>query len=118
MVRVFSYKKCSTCRKALTWLQQAGVEFEEIDITVEPPTVAELRATLELSGLPLPKLFNTSGQSYRNGHFKERLPKMSDNQALSALHEDGKLIKRPLVLGNQFALVGFNEEAYRTTFKR
>jgi arsenate reductase len=113
MLRVYAYKKCGTCRKALKWLTERGIDFEEIDITVKPPTKKELERALKEGELPLAKLFNTSGQSYRQGNFKSRLPAMSRAEALSALSQDGRLVKRPLVLGDGFALVGFDEARYR-----
>jgi arsenate reductase (glutaredoxin) len=79
---------------------------------VAPPSVTELRKIWKLSGLPIAKLFNTSGESYRNGGYAARLKTFSDDEALTALSRDGKLIKRPLVVGTDFALVGFNESAY------
>ena len=115
-MKVFHYAKCSTCRKALAFLAKQGVRYEAIDIVTEPPSVAELRRALELTGLPLKKLFNTSGESYRKGGFGERLPNMSQAEAFDELARDGKLVKRPLVLGDDFALVGFDEVAYRSRF--
>lgn len=113
---VYHYPKCSTCRKALAWLAEQGVKYEAIDIVEHPPSKAQLKAALETSGLPVKRFFNTSGQSYREGKFGERLPKLSDAQALDALAADGKLIKRPLVLGKGFVLVGFDQEAYQARF--
>jgi arsenate reductase len=116
-IRVHQYAKCSTCRKALAWLDQHGVEYEKTDIVTKPPTKTDLARALKLSGLPVKKLFNTSGESYRQGRFGERLPNMSEAEALAALSADGKLVKRPLVLGDDFALVGFDEAAYRARFR-
>jgi arsenate reductase len=116
--KVYQYSKCSTCRKALAFLAKAGVEFDAVDIVTKPPSKKVLKNALELSGLPVQKLFNTSGQSYRDGKFGERLKAMTESQALDALAADGKLIKRPLVLGDSYALVGFDEAAYRKRFTR
>jgi arsenate reductase len=113
---VFHYPACSTCKKALKWLDAHGVEHERIHIVDSPPTVAQLQQALKLSGLPVAKLFNVSGGSYRDGDFKARLPGMTEDQALAALAADGKLIKRPLILGNGFALVGFREADYVARF--
>lgn len=110
---VYQYSKCGTCRKALQFLDEAGVDFRSKDIIPNPPSKLLLAKVHKLSGLPLKKLFNTSGQSYRDGGFKNKLPTMSDDEALTALAEDGKLIKRPLVLGDGFALVGFREDEWR-----
>ncbi|HEX6275312.1 MAG TPA: Spx/MgsR family RNA polymerase-binding regulatory protein [Polyangiaceae bacterium] len=116
-LKVYHYAKCSTCRKALAFLEKHEVLHETIDIVKKPPSKAELARAWKLSGLPLKKMFNTSGESYRNGRFGERLATMSDEQALDALAKDGKLIKRPVVLGRDFALVGFDEAAYGKRFR-
>lgn len=111
--RVYQYPKCSTCRKALAFLDRLGVEYESVDIVTNPPSKRELQRALKLSGLPIKKLFNTSGQSYRAGNFGERLPTLSESAALDALAADGKLIKRPFLLTSDLALVGFDEASYR-----
>lgn len=110
--RVYHYPQCSTCKKALKWLSAHEVAVELINIVEHPPSKAELREVLKVSGVPLRKLFNTSGASYRDGRFGERLATMSEAEAIEALAQDGKLIKRPLVLGKGVALVGFDEAAY------
>jgi len=117
-VRVYQYPKCGTCRKALKWLDAHGVAYTSIDIVATPPTKAALRAMWKKSGLPIRKLFNTSGASYREGGFGTRLETLSDDDALSALAADGKLIKRPLVDGGDFCLVGFKETDYAAAFGR
>src|SRR6478752_4811670 len=115
-MKVYQYAKCSTCRKALAFLAEQGVQYDAVDIVTKPPTRAELQRALTLTGLPIKKLFNTSGESYRKGGFGERLPHMSEREALDELARDGKLVKRPLVLGDDFALVGFDAAAYRARF--
>jgi arsenate reductase (glutaredoxin) len=115
--KAYQYSKCSTCRKALAFLGKQGVEYDSVDIVTNPPSKAELARVMKLSGLPIKKLFNTSGQSYRDGRFGERLPSMTESEALDALARDGKLIKRPLLVGKDFALVGFDESAYRSRFR-
>ena len=115
-VRVYQYPKCGTCRKALKWLDAHGVAYSAIDIVEAPPSPSALGALWKKSGLPIRKLFNTSGASYREGRFGERLASMSENEALAALAADGKLIKRPLVDGGSFCLVGFDEASYRQAF--
>ncbi len=112
MLEVFRYPGCSTCRKALKWLDAHGVEYHVSNIVEQPPSLSRLKQVLSLSGLPVAKLFNTSGQSYRQGGFKEKLATMSDAQALEELARDGKLVKRPLVLGDGFVLVGFKEPEF------
>jgi len=116
-LKVYQYSKCSTCRKALAFLAEHDVNHETIDIVTKPPSKAELRRALKLAGLPVKKLFNTSGESYRKGRFGERLATMTEDQALDALAKDGKLVKRPVVLGDDFALVGFDQAAYRARFR-
>ena len=111
-LRVFHYPQCSTCKKAIKWLAAHDVAVELIDIVQHPPSKAELREVLKSAGIPLKKLFNTSGVSYREGGFGERLKTMTEAEALDALAKDGKLVKRPLVLGKGVQLVGFDEAAY------
>jgi arsenate reductase len=110
---VYQYPRCGTCRKALKFLDAEGIAYTTKNIVEHPPSRAALKKAIKLSGLPIRKLFNTSGQSYRQGGFKEKLKSMSDDEALSALTADGKLIKRPLVMGDNFALVGFREAEWR-----
>jgi arsenate reductase (glutaredoxin) len=112
--RVYHYPQCSTCKKALKWLAAHDVAVELIDIVKQPPSKRELREALSSAKVPLKKLFNTSGISYREGRFGERLATMSEAEALDALAADGKLIKRPLLLGKGFALFGFDEAAYES----
>jgi arsenate reductase len=112
--KVYAYAKCSTCRKALAFLEGRGVEVETIDIVTAPPSKAELKRIQKLAKVPLKRLFNTSGQSYRDGRFGERLSTMTDDEAFEALAADGKLIKRPLLVGKDFAMVGFDEAEYRS----
>ena len=113
--KVYQYPKCSTCRKALKWLDGQGVSYEKTDLVATPPTLQALRDLFRRSGLPINKLFNTSGESYRSGNFKERLAAMSEAEALAALAADGKLIKRPIVDTGKAVLVGFDEKAYAKT---
>lgn len=115
-VKVYQYPKCSTCRKALKWLDGRKVSYDSVDIVTTPPKKAELQKALE-AGVPLKKLFNTSGQSYREGGWSEKLGTITEAQALEALARDGKLIKRPFVLNGDEVLVGFDEAAYRKAFK-
>ena len=115
-MKVYQYPRCSTCRKALKWLDEHGVEYASVDIVESPPSTTQLKKALKLSGVPVAKLFNTSGQSYRSGGYKERLPSMSEAEALAELAKDGKLIKRPLLIDGDFALVGFKQEQYESRF--
>lgn len=113
-LQVFHYPACSTCKKALKWLDARSIRYERVHIVERAPATSELR-TLLARGVPLRSLFNVSGESYRKGGFKERLATMSEEEALAALSADGKLIKRPLVLGDGVALVGFREEEWSRT---
>ena len=112
-IKVYQYPNCSTCRKAIKWLKTRNIDFESINIVDHPPTRSALEDLWQKSGQPLRKLFNTSGQSYRQGNFKDRLASMTDTEALTALSEDGKLIKRPLVDAGPTVLVGFNEDHFK-----
>jgi len=113
---VWQYPKCSTCRKALKWLGDHDVSVQAIDIVSSPPAVAKLRELWKRSGLPLAKMFNTSGESYRSGDFKNRLATMSEVEALAALASDGKLIKRPLIDAGSAVLVGYDADRLHATF--
>ena len=115
---VYSYPKCSTCRKALAWLGKHEIEHQVVHIVERPPSAKLLAEVMKKGELPLKALFNTSGESYRQGGFKEKLPKMSEREALSALAADGKLVKRPLLVGDELALVGFDEEAWASALLR
>jgi arsenate reductase (glutaredoxin) len=117
-VTVYQYPKCSTCRKALKWLDAAGVKYESVDLVATPIPAKRLAELHERSGLPIAKFFNTSGESYRNGDFKARLPAMTLAAALKELANDGKLVKRPIVDTGKQVLVGFDESAYSAQFKR
>jgi arsenate reductase len=110
---VYHYPHCSTCKKALGWLRTHAVDFEPIDIVKQPPSRAVIERAAKLAGVPTKKLFNVSGESYRAGNYKDKLATMTDAQAYAALAADGKLIKRPLAIDNDLALVGFDEAAWR-----
>ena len=114
---VYSYPKCSTCRKALAWLAQHEIEHRVVHIVDAPPSPKQLADVLKKSKLPLKSLFNTSGESYREGGFKDRLPKLKEAEALAALAADGKLIKRPLVVSDDSVLVGFDEAGWKKALK-
>lgn len=109
MLTIYQYPKCSTCQKALAFLMANDATYESIDIVLHPPTLAQLRTLHHRSGLPIAKLFNTSGESYRKGGFSEKLPTFSLDQALAALAADGKLIKRPLIDTGKTVIVGFTD---------
>ena len=106
------YPKCSTCKKAMKWMQENGVEFEDRHIVENNPTAEELKKWREKSGLPLKRFFNTSGQVYRQNNIKDRLPDMSEEEQYELLASNGMLVKRPIVVGDDFVLVGFKEKEY------
>ncbi len=107
------YPKCSTCRRAKAWLDTHGIAYEDRDIVKENPTASELSAWQARSGLPVRRFFNTSGRLYRERNLKVRLDAgMSDEEAFSLLSEDGMLVKRPIVVGSDFVLVGFREDEW------
>lgn len=116
MITVYHYPACGTCKKAIKWLKEHGVEHQLVDIVENPPSQKLLTSILKETGLPVTKLFNTSGQLYREGGYKERLQTMSEKEAVSELAAHGKLIKRPLVVGEGAHLVGFKEAEYEAVF--
>lgn len=106
---VLVYRKCSTCIKALKWLEENNVEFTERPIVEENPTYEELKEWYEKSGLPLKKFFNTSGLLYKDMGLKDKLERMTENEQLKLLATNGMLVKRPLVVGEDYVLTGFKE---------
>lgn len=118
MVRIYIYKNCDTCRKALKFLQAHGVAFEEIPIRENPPSKAELEQMLRACGGELRRLFNTSGMDYRALNMKEKLPGLSVKDALELLSKNGNLVKRPFLAGPQKLLVGFDEAEWSRAFQR
>ena len=103
------YPKCTTCQKARKWLDEHQFAYELRDIKLENPTYDELAAWHKRSGLPLRKFFNTSGLLYKSMELKDKLPGMSEEEMLRLLASDGMLVKRPLLVGDDFVLVGFKE---------
>lgn len=112
------YPKCSTCQKAKKWLEDKGFEFEDRHIVENNPSKEELRTWLDKSGMPLKKFFNTSGMKYRELELKDRLPKMSQEEALDILASDGMLVKRPVLVGDDFVLAGFREKEWEDKLNR
>lgn len=106
---VLVYRKCSTCQKALKWLEEQGIAFEERPIVEQNPTYEELKAWYEKSGLPLKKFFNTSGLLYKEMKLKDKLAELSEDEQLQLLATNGMLVKRPFVVGDNFVLTGFKE---------
>jgi arsenate reductase len=111
-ITVYYYPKCSTCRRALAWLDARGIAHERVDIVASPPSARLLAKARAMAGVPVKKMFNTSGESYRAGDFGVALRTMPDAEALAALAKDGKLVKRPLLVGDGVAFFGFQEDAW------
>lgn len=114
--KVYTYKNCSTCKKATQWLKAQSIDFDEIPIRETPPSEAEIRLMHGQLG-ELKKLFNTSGMDYRNLNIKESLPGMSDGEAYQLLAGNGNLIKRPFLLSDKRGIVGFKEAAWVEFFE-
>ena len=112
MLKFICYPKCTTCQKAKKWLDEARIEYELRDIKLNNPTQDELKEWWRKSGLPLKKFFNTSGLLYKSLDLKNKLPDMAENEMLTLLASDGMLVKRPLLVGDSFVLVGFKEDEY------
>jgi arsenate reductase len=112
MLKFICYPKCTTCQKAKKWLDDKKQEYELRDIKLDNPTLEELTEWYDKSGLPLKKFFNTSGLLYKSLDLKNKLPEMSEDEMLKLLATDGMLVKRPLLVGNDFVLVGFKENEW------
>ena len=109
MIKFICYPKCTTCQKAKKWLDDNQIEYELRDINLDNPTLEELTEWYKQSGLPLKKFFNTSGLLYKSLDLKNKLSTMTDDEMLKLLATDGMLVKRPLLIGDDFVLVGFKE---------
>lgn len=110
MLKLFGYKKCSTCRNAEKLLKEQNVAFEFVDITVNPPSSDEFKKIFESSKLPSKKLFNTSGVVYREMGLKDKVAQLSQEEAIGLLTGNGKLVKRPILFNGKNATVGFNAD--------
>ena len=113
MLTVYCYSRCTTCRKALKWLDDHQIEYKLLDIKTEHPGLEELTQYYKTSGLPLKRFFNTSGIQYREQELSKKLPQMPEEEQLALLAADGMLVKRPLVVGEDFVLTGFREEEWK-----
>ncbi|MBX3033718.1 MAG: arsenate reductase family protein [Bdellovibrionaceae bacterium] len=116
-LKIYSYDKCSTCRKALKFLDSKEVDYETVDITERPPTLSELKSVLASYDGEIKKLFNTSGVQYRELGISEKLKGMTESEALKLLAGNGRLVKRPFVVASQRGLVGFDETLWKKTFR-
>ena len=118
MLIFICYPKCTTCQKARKWLDDNKIEYEFSDIKLDNPTLDELTEWYKKSGLPLKKFFNTSGLLYKSLDLKNKLPTMSENEMLKLLASDGMLVKRPLLVGDDFVLVGFKDTEWSITLSK
>lgn len=116
MTVVYQYPRCSTCRKALQWLEANDISVKSVDIVKDTPDAKTLQRAIERSELPLRRFFNTSGKVYREGNFKDKVGDMSIQDAATALSANGMLIRRPLVMHDDFVLVGFREDDWAEAF--
>ncbi|PIP71477.1 MAG: arsenate reductase [Nitrospinae bacterium CG22_combo_CG10-13_8_21_14_all_47_10] len=110
-MKVYSYNKCGTCRKAIRFLEERKIKFELIDITETPPTKQVLKEAVKAKGLK--KLFNTSGVQYRELKIKDKLETMTESQAIDLLASNGRLVKRPVAVDRDKITVGFDIEEYK-----
>lgn len=112
MIHFICYPKCSTCQKAKNYLEQNSIEFTLRDIKADNPSFEELKQWYEKSQLPLKRFFNTSGLLYKSMELKSKLPSMSEEEQLKLLASDGMLVKRPILVADDFVLVGFKESEW------
>ncbi len=113
MLTVYCYSKCTTCKKALKWLDDHGIDYQTIDIRTEHPDEESLRKYHKISGLPLKRFWNTSGIPYREMELSKKLPTMTEDEQFALLATDGMLVKRPLLVGGGFVLTGFKEDEWK-----
>ena len=112
MLTIYTYKNCSTCRKATKFLQTRGITYEEKPIREDPPTLNQLSHMLETYNGQIKRLFNSSSQDYREAGLKHTLASLSDKEAFDHLQRNGNLVKRPFLIGENTALVGFKESEW------
>lgn len=109
---IYQYPKCGTCRNAMKWLREQGVEANSLPIVEAPPSQEELSELIRKSGLEAKKFFNISGEAYKQMQLKDKLPHMSEAEMTALLASNGKLIKRPIVTDGERVTVGFKEEEF------
>ena len=112
MMEFLCYSRCSTCQKAKKWLDENGISYQERSIKEQNLTGEELKLWHQKSGLPLKKFFNTSGMLYKEMQLKDKLPNMSEEEQYALLATDGMLVKRPILVGDDFVLTGFKEKEW------
>lgn len=116
-MKVYCYSKCTTCKKALKWLDENKIKYELIDIKEDHPDEKTLKILHKKSGLPLRRFFNTSGLIYREMELSKKLPQMSEEEMFKLLASDGMIVKRPLLVADDKVLVGFKEEEWKTLLR-
>ena len=114
MIKFICYPKCTTCQRAKKWLDDNKIKYELRDIKLDNPTLEELTEWYNKSGLPIKKFFNTSGLLYKSLDLKSKLPEMAEDEMLKLLATDGMLVKRPLLIGDDFVFVGFKETEWES----
>ena len=115
-LKIYEYKGCGTCKKALKFLDSKGVEYKKIAIRETPPSKAELKKMLKYMDSNIKKLFNTSGQDYRKMKIKDKIDSMTNDDAIDLLSKNGNLIKRPFALNSNWGVVGFKEDVWKMKF--
>lgn len=116
-MKLICYPKCGTCKKARKWLDEKGIAYEYRDISVDNPSYEELKEWYGKAGIPIRKLFNTSGRLYKEMNLKEKIPTMSEEEALRLLSTDGMLVKRPIAIEEDHVFFGFKEDDYTVFVK-
>ncbi|MBO5035878.1 MAG: arsenate reductase family protein [Clostridia bacterium] len=116
-MKYICYPKCTTCVKAKKWLDDNNIEYDLRDIKLDNPTLEELTEWYRKSGLPIKKFFNTSGLLYKSLDLKNKLPQISEDEMLDLLSTDGMLVKRPILIGEDFVLAGFKEAEWNEKVK-
>ena len=117
MNKIYCYPRCTTCKKAVKWLDKNGIEYEYKHIVEETPSKEDIEKFYEKSGLPLKRFFNTSGNVYKEMNLKEKLAEMSEDEQFELLASNGMVLKRPLFVGKDFVLVGFKEAEWTEKLK-
>ena len=116
-IKIYTYKKCNSCKNATNWLKRNGHDFNEFAIRDTPPSISELKSMLAYSNNNIRLLFNSSGQDYRALNLKEKISKCTERDLILLLSENGNLVKRPFLLGNDYGLVGFKESLWEKVVK-
>ena len=117
MNKLYCYPRCTTCKKAVKWLEENGIDYEYKHIVEETPSKEDIKKYYKESGLPLKRFFNTSGNVYKELNLKEKLTEMSEDEQFELLASNGMVLKRPLLVGKDFVLVGFKEAEWAEKLK-